>query len=215
MWSRAALSRGPVLYENLFDIATPSFRAQANGVAHGSSPGRLVAARRCNRNSTIRRLRRASVARSSSLHPSPQRPRSACSRRRKPSSPTAHSDYRNASWRESLPIKNSQQRRCRTADSCGTTGADAHGVHVAALCPFASVAFCRKPRFQAAPNSSLDLSRALEQRTDFVPQRETFFPFLRGQPVQGIRLAQPGQVGVGPPMRQRLLHQPVRSGTAF
>jgi hypothetical protein len=49
-----------------------SFRAQANGVAHGSSSGKLVAAPRFNRNSTIRRLRGACCGRSSSLHLRPQ-----------------------------------------------------------------------------------------------------------------------------------------------
>jgi len=42
-----------VLQENLFDIRKAAlFRAQANGVAHSWSSGRLVAAQRFNRNST-------------------------------------------------------------------------------------------------------------------------------------------------------------------
>jgi hypothetical protein len=50
--------------------ASPNFRAQAKGVAHGSSSGRLVAAPRLSRNSTIRRPRYASLG---SLLPSPER----------------------------------------------------------------------------------------------------------------------------------------------
>ena len=42
--------------------------AHASGVAHGSSPGRLVAAPRFNRNSTIRRVRSALLGVFASLH---------------------------------------------------------------------------------------------------------------------------------------------------
>src|SRR5260370_29774954 len=49
--------------------------------------------------------------------------------------------------------------------------------------------------------------RPVEQTIDHFPQRETRLPFAGGELCQRARLAEPGQIGVGLPARQRLVHQ--------
>ncbi len=46
---------------------------------------------------------------------------------------------------------------------------------------------------------------AVEQDCNLLPQRPAILPFGRRQFLQGVRVAEPGQVGVVPPRRQRLL----------
>jgi len=53
----------------------------------------------------------------------------------------------------------------------------------------------------------LEVLGAFEQDVDVSPQRAAILAFGRGQFAQRVLIAQPGQVGVGPPVRQRSLHQ--------
>ncbi len=47
--------------------------------------------------------------------------------------------------------------------------------------------------------------RTAEQGCNILPQGLAILPFGRSQYLQGVRVAEPGQVGVVPPRRQRLL----------